>query len=158
MIFLTYIFYLLNLTLFSFFLNLHFWLSKCSFVLWHSVLSVLTLKTEQKSSCGLTCAKNTCKIKDFWSHSLQLAELHYIPIFYLHCCAKGNSCSGFIHILLIFKLKLVHYQKDGYNKHDVITKTNIHSLPQNSLLILKMIRVFINSWSRHKGRQERNNC
>ena len=41
-----------------------------------SVLPMLMLK--QKSLFGFPCAKNNCKIKEFWLHSLQLAELHHI--------------------------------------------------------------------------------
>ena len=35
-----------------------------------------------KSLYRFTCAKNACEIKEFWQHSLQLAELYYILLVY----------------------------------------------------------------------------
>lgn len=119
----------------------------------------------KKSLCGFLVQKYF-KIKEFWSHSLQLKELHYILlVLYI----KWNSCLYFLQICLNSKSKLVHNTKDDCNRLTSLNKTNIHSLPQKSLFTFSMVRVWINSWmklvvllpdfswSKYEGRQEWNN-
>ena len=47
------------------------------FILFYNSISPM-LTLERKFLFRFTCAKNACKIKEFWPHSSQLAELYYI--------------------------------------------------------------------------------
>ena len=59
--------------------------------------------------------QKACEIKEFWPHSLQLAEKYYILLVLLWW--MENSYSHPLYIFTIFKSPSTHYIKVGYNTH-----------------------------------------
>ena len=51
-----------------------------------------------------------------WPHTLQLTEL---GLFYWHWCTKWNICLCSLHIFLVFKSKLILFQKDCCNLNGI---------------------------------------